>query len=295
MDFSKAASIIRKIALCYGVICLGVTVWLSHRIYQTEISRNATWYESNRNYTMSLFFPKWEDIGQRYDTFWNADAEPKWYEQALDPTFQVLDIDWQKSRGKEYIRKYVKRAAGIDHRKVEAWLNEVIDYAHSNVYSFADVFGQDFSSHSSTWEEAKLRQAISMTPLHSHWYIFKETAWIILLIFPVLMGIPLFLVQLICWGRDALSHKKSGFLYLTNKSLRWVLLLSAVVSIIFGISVTKAEYETAVATEFVSGKWFFMQMGAFACLASFLFGFLGFWSLKVLKELCGISVKVDLR
>lgn len=279
---------VRIVVVVYGLFCLLVTVFILNRVHYGSLVNSSPSYVNNRFYVMSLFFPRWEAITKAYDPASFGEKTPKWYDVIKEPRFVLggaLGKSFQENKAREYIKQYVEDSSGIDHKKVERWLFEIINFVNHKVTgyeSFEEVFlGTGLSNQVA---ENHLMQVVSFIPLREQLRIFQEDDSIFLLAFPVLFGLPLLFVQICSWGYNLIKGRPLRGISLTRKS-SWIFLVVALaVGIYYLISGSMDEYETAKMTAFVSGRWFWLQMGCIYGLVALLGAFLWFWGLTVLCQ-----------
>ena len=272
--------IISKFAIVY---LLGALIYVfyfaSERQYDALLT-NSPAAVSNRESTLGLFFPRWDEINKKYNFIGvGHDDTPRWYKIATDPSFKLWPEEIQKVRAKEYVRQYIGNAAGIDSRKVERWLLEMIYFVNAKTFTYEDIFGSEESPTNtlirSTYE-AHLTQAVNFLPLASHWYALQNHISLTLAVYPVLVGLPLFLLQIVIWVFDLVRKRKPLFLFLTKRSLLIVTWLALVIGTIYFVVGARREYQTEVITKFVMGRWYFIGTGVIEGIVGFFLAFLGF-------------------
>ncbi|MDP8212126.1 MAG: hypothetical protein P9X22_02395 [Candidatus Zapsychrus exili] len=284
--------VIRSIIVIYGLVCLLLLFWMGHRGYYDALVNNSPYYNTNRDYTMALFFERWDEINSTYDPYYAKDNTPKWYDEIKKPLFFVagsnkLNKSLQKLHAKEYIRQYVKGAVGIDHRKVEAWLLNIVVVVNAGVYTYEEIFLAPAKQYDliSSMHMNHLRQVLSFLPITEHLASMKTQLNLSLSVLPVLFGFPLFLIQLVLWIKNIILKKELSFIMLKRKVVVLFLYASTALAIAYFIYFFKIEWEKAAYTDFVSGKLLPLQVASFTGGISFLFTFLWLWSLTILYKL----------
>ena len=169
-----------------------------YRIYYEDLIINSPIYVNNQDYVMGIFFKEWDEINSTYDPLWKKENPPRWYKRVNEGAFQIQPIAFQELEAKEYVRQHVKESMGIDHTKVEAWLLGVIRSVNAGVYTYQEVFGTG-SEENNLWTSMHihhLRQIVSLLPVREHLDILQNKMNWIFLPIPILMGIPLLIIQL---------------------------------------------------------------------------------------------------
>ncbi|GEM_PF-6688585 len=289
-----------RLIILYGVICFSLFIFFYSRIHYQEIVISAPWYISNRNYVMALFFPKWEKLNQLNDPQANpSDKTPRWGEVLKTPRFASVGSDFAKdsqaSKAREYVRQYVQNSAGIDHKKVESWLLAIIRFTNAGVLKNEEVFAEEPNFQQGVFEQ-QLQQVLTFIPLREHWRVFKENINLPMFLFCILLGVPqLFVYIVVAIMKRFIRSFKTELFSLRKKELSRFLVLSIFIGIFYTVLGIMSEYETAKLTNFVSGKWFFLQWGLMQGAIAMASSFLGMWSLKVFHNACRKEISLRLR
>lgn len=287
--------ILKWVIVVYGIVLFCLVAFFAHRVYYQNILTSSPYYITNRDYTLALFFEKWEKINQEYDPLWKKGNTPKWYDIIKEAPFLGTDPfskELQKNRAKEYVEQYIKGSVGIDHQKVKDWLLKQIGFIHAGVlaHSYGEVFGSVPDKYGTTMShdvaEQHLRQVVTFLPFREHWKALSESSWMWGAAFAALFGIPLLLIQIGFWIKAIFQKKYPlSFLCLNTNFLKWLLTFSMLVAIVYFVTAARSEYGTGKMTAFVEGKWFFLKMGMFAGVIAFIVSFLTIWGLKAWGQL----------
>lgn len=276
---------LKRAAIIYGICCFMVVGFFLVRMHEMAVDQNAYLWWSNRDSTMGLFFKRWDERNKD-DWSLSADKTPRWYEIVQEPIFKSFPEDFQKARAKEYIRRYIENASGINYKEVEKWLFHVIDWANHDIYTYEQVFLGTPSDMYHSMEESRLRTALAYLPLGSYWYAIKDDLWMPFAFFSVLFGVPLLLIQIFFWVLEFIKKKRiSQLFHLTKRSLIIISLISGAIGLFYGINVMRNEFELGERLGFISGKLLPFQMGGLVFVFSLVISFLGFWGLILLYRM----------
>ena len=293
--------VIRILIIIYAIACLLFVVRGVYRSYISNLVNNSPFYCNNRDYVMGLFFKKRTQINEEYDLLQVKDTTPKWYDIVRErPAFLVLgeglSKDIQIIQAKEYIRQHVKGSVGIDHKRVEEWLVNIVKMTNFEkpLFTYEEVFNTPVGKYDS-WNsmyEHHLRQIVSFIPFNEMWREFVKDSGIFLSIFPVLFGIPLLLTQIGVFIIRLITKRKHSILGLSKRALKVIFWVSLAIGIFYGARSLINQWSIGKATKFVVSKWEHIKIGLFSLPFAFVISFLGFWSAKVFYTLVSAELRL---